>query len=298
MTPMTPVTTMPPDDALVALAERSLARPADTAARALAARLAGRRGVTAVLFYGARLREPDRPGLIDLYVLTACDAHWHGPGLGALANRLLPPTVVHVRPPGLEVAGKVAVISRRAFRSRMRRTSWDTTLWARFAQPAALLYARDAETARSVAEAVAEGWRTAAWWADRLSEGGDRWQALFAATYGAELRPEGAARPDAIAAADPQLRAAMDELLPPETVTQAEAEATRRAWTRRRAAGRVLNAARLMKAAVTFRGGAAYAIAKLERHAGPEALSAWERRAPWAAAPFVLWRLLRARRRH
>ncbi|HKK35316.1 MAG TPA: hypothetical protein VJ994_03405 [Paracoccaceae bacterium] len=287
----------PPDPRLTALAERSLARPADAAARALAARLASRPGAAAVLFYGARLRAPDRPGLIDLYVLTTGDADWHGPGLGALANRLLPPTVLHERPGDLDAAAKVAVIRLDAFRSRMRRDSWDATLWARFAQPAALLEAKDAATAQAVAEAVAEGWRTAAWWADRLPHDGDRWRGLFAATYGAELRPEGAARPGDVAAADPGLRAEIDRLLPPATPTAAETAAARRAWARRRAAGRALNALRLVKAAFTFRGGAAYAISKLERHAGPEALSPWERRAPWAAAPVVLWRLLRGRGR-
>lgn len=284
-----------PPEALVALAARSLDRPADSVARALAARLAARPGAAGVLFYGARLREPDRPGLIDLYVLTTGDADWHGPGLGALANRLLPPTVLHERHETLDAAAKVAVMRLDSFRSRMRRDSWDATLWARFAQPAALLNARDAGTARAVAEAVAEGWRTAAWWADRLSDDEDRWRGLFAATYAAELRPEGTARPGAVAAADPLLRVEIDALLPPGRVSEADAAAARRAWARRRAAGRALNAARLVKAAVTFRGGAAYAIAKIERHAGPEALSPWARRVPWLAAPVVLWRLLRRR---
>ena len=196
--------------------------------------------------------------------------------------------------PVAAVAGaKVAVMRLAAFRHRMRRDGWDTTVWARFAQPAALLYARDEAARAAVVEAIATGWRTAAHWADRLADGPDRWAGLFAATYAAELRPEGARRPSAIAGAAPDLYAGVDRLLPPESVSEVEKRAARRAWRHRCRAGRALNALRLVKAASTFRGGAAYALAKIERHAGPDALSPWEKRLPWLAAPGVLLRLLR-----
>jgi hypothetical protein len=180
-----------------------------------------------------------------------------------------------------------------AFRHRMRRESWDTTLWARFAQPAALPYARDDAARAAVAGAIATGWRTAAWWADRLSDGPERWAGLFAQTYRAELRPESAARSGSITAASPELYSEIDRLLPPEVPSTEERAAAHRDWRRRQRVGRALNAARLVKAAMTFRGGAAYALDKLERHAGPKALSPWEKRLPWLAAPLVLLRLLR-----
>ena len=153
------------------LVSQQLDRAVDAQARAIADHLAARPGVVAVLFYGNRLRDPATPGLLDFYVLTERDRTWRGAGPGALANRLLPPNVYHVRLAWPAVAAKVAVMRLAAFRARMRRQSWDTTLWARFAQPAALLYARDAEARRAVVDAVATAWRTAAWWADRLSEG-------------------------------------------------------------------------------------------------------------------------------
>lgn len=196
------------------------------------------------------------------------------------------------RPSEAPVAAKVAVLRMAAFRHRMRRGSRDTTLWARFAQPSALVYARDEAAREATVAAVAEAWQTAAWWADRLADGPDRWTALFAATYGAELRPEGTARPRSVTAAAPELYAEIDRLLPPQPVTEAERLAARRAWSARRRIGRVLNAARLVKAAMTFRGGAAYVLDKIQRHAGPEALRPWERRLPWLAAPGVLLRLL------
>lgn len=326
-------------DPLAAFVAQALDRPVPPAIAELARQITARPGVAAVLFYGNMLRDAQAGGLADLYVLTDSDRTWRGAGPAALANRLLPPNVYHLRlppPPAVipanagvhgAVAGdprlrgddkgwmagdprlhgddareasapgaagaKVAVIRLAAFRHRMRRDSRDTTLWARFAQPAALVHARDAAARAAVVEAVAEAWRTAAWWADRLADGPDRWAGLFAHTYMAELRPEGAGRPGAIAAAAPALYAEIDRLLPPRPPPEAERQAARRDWRRRARVGRALNAARLVKAAATFRGGAAYALAKIERHAGPDALSPWERRLPWLAAPVVLLRLLR-----
>lgn len=284
-------TRRPGPDPLSAFVECSLDRRAAPGIRRLAGEIAGRPGVAAVLFYGNMARDPAAAGLVDLYVLTDHDRAWAGIGLAAAGNRLLPPNVYHL---ALEdVAAKVAVIRLAAFQQRMRRDSWDTTLWARFAQPAALLHARDDAARAAVVGAVAQAWRTAAWWADRLAPGEDRWAGLFAATYGAELRPEGAGRPGAIAAAAPDLYAGIDALLPRMHLPQVDKDAARRAWARRRRAGLALNTARLLKAATTFRGGTAYALSKIERHAGPAALRPWQRRLPWLAAPLVLLRLLR-----
>ncbi len=344
-------------DGLPALIARMLDRPVPPEIAALARQVAARPGVAAVLFYGNMLRDPAAGGLADLYALTDSDRAWHGAGPGAVANRLLPPNVYHVRLDpdpshatsrpvsgrrerpaatvedaefeqdkdgsvadaparpedrdgtrdlpvrprhggGAAAAGpvadgaKLAVMRLAAFRHRMRRDSWDTTLWARFAQPAALLYARDEAARAAVVDALATAWRTAAHWADRLSDGPERWAGLFAATYAAELRPEGAGRPSTIGEAAPGLYAEIDRLLPREQVSEAQRRAARRAWRRRCRTGRALNAARLVKAAATFRGGAAYALSKIERHAGPKALSPWEKRLPWLAAPVVLLRLL------
>jgi len=279
--------------ALRAAVAASLSRDVDPAVRGLARHLAARPAVAAVLFYGNRLRAPEAHGLADLYVLTEGDAAYHGMGLAALGNRLLPPNVYHVDPPGA-AAGKVAVMRLAAFRARMRPSSWDTTLWARFAQPAALLHARDEASRAEVAAALAEAWQTAAFWADRLAADGDRWTALFTATYGAELRVEGGARPADIRAAAPGFYARIDALLPQRPCDGADRRRAGRAWRRRQRLGRGLNALRLAKAAFTFRGGRGYLISKIERHAGP--LPAWQRRALWLAAPAIILRLVFRRR--
>lgn len=285
-------------DALEDAVQNSLAGEVAPAVARCGAELAARPGVVAVLFYGNRLRAPQDGGLIDLYALTGSDHAFHGPGVGALANRVLPPTVLHLPAEADRPGAKVAVMTLAAFAARMRRESRDTTLWARFVQPARLLHARDAEVRAEVLRAIAEGWRTAAWWADRLAEDTPRWRALFAATYEAELRVEATDRAGAVVAAAPGHYAMLDRLLPPALPgPEARAEA-RRLWPRRVRAGRALNALRLVKAAATFRGGPAYARAKILRHAGTETLTPLARRAPWRAAALVLWRRLRRRGPH
>ncbi|HYD45199.1 MAG TPA: hypothetical protein VEA79_08045, partial [Phenylobacterium sp.] len=69
-------------------------------------------------------------------------------------------------------------------------------------------------------------------------------------------------------------------------------------WSLRQALGKPLNVARLIKAAFTFDGAARYAAWKIERHTGVDIeLTPWRERHPILAAPGVLWRVARARRR-
>ncbi len=262
--------------------------------------LASHRGVVAVLFYGNVLRDTEAIGLIDYYVLTESDSAYHGYGLGALINRLLPPNVYHEAFD--DRRAKVAAMSLSAFAHRMRRDSWDTTLWTRFSQPTRLIYVKEA--ARDVVySAIAEGWRTAAFWADALiaaehQRATSRWAALFTQTYNVELRPEGGRdRASRIVETSPDLFNQIDSVLPVERLSPEVMRNIFRGWRWRRAVGKPLNILRLLKAAITFRGGADYALSKLERHTnGQLVLKPWERRYPWLAAPWILVRLLKFRR--
>ena len=283
------------------LVEAAAARPLDGAAAAMATHLAARTGVAAVIFYGNLLRDAGGGGLLDFYVLTESDRAWHGRGVSALANCLLPPNVYHEELRG-GVHAKVAVMSLRAFRARMRPDAWDTTLWARFSQPVVLAWARDEAARADVIGALTAGAETAAWWAARFAPDGadwrETWGALYARTYAAELRVEGTTRSAAILDANAGHFAALYHALRGANApTPAERQAAEAMWRRRRVLGKLLNVARLTKAAATFRGGLAYAISKVERHSGrPVELSWWQQRWPRLAAPFVFLRLLRERR--
>lgn len=278
--------------------------------RRAADEIAARHGATvaAVLFYGSGLRDDDPDAIIDLYVLVD-DYRAFFPRLApALFNRLLPPNVLFLPSNGANAGFKVAVISRRQFRARLAPTSRDTTLWARFCQPVAVAYARDAEARDWIVASLAEAAATAIHWAVRLGpdqgSAADYWAALFRHTYAAEMRVEGGGRAKTIAdfAADryAALIAASGELAAAgpgdlrRTISATEAARARATWARRRSLGKTLNVARLAKALFTFDGGIDYILWKLERHSGQRvALTPWQRRHPLLAAPFVLAALRR-----
>ncbi|HVJ00109.1 MAG TPA: hypothetical protein VM657_13695 [Sphingomonas sp.] len=295
-------------DALVARELDVGAPPSvSAAARVLAEALGG----VAVLFYGSVLRTGDLSGVVDFYVLTERAA---GGRVRRLANRWLWPEVsYHEIPVGGEtIRAKVATMPLDTFARAATGATLDTTIWARFVQPSALVWARDDAVAARVRGVVASAAVTAAGFAAMLgpSEGTPRdfWKALFAETYRTEFRVEKKGRENQILAFDP---ARFDALLPaawdageiafetrdgaltPQLAPERR-RALKRAWKARRRMGKPLNFARLLKAAFTFDGAARYALWKIERHTGLAiALTPWRERHPILAAPGVLWRVWR-----
>jgi hypothetical protein len=280
-------------------------------AQALAARFDT---AAAVLFYGSILRTGDLDGVLDFYVLThAAPAGWRG-----LATRLLWPDVGYyeAQHDGVTLRAKVASMTLTQFERAVTGEGLDTTIWARFVQPSALLWTDAPATTQAVRKAVAQAARTAAQFAAALgpAEGtpADYWTALFRQTYAAEFRVERGGREQSILAFDPTrwdglLRDAWSDLklldAPAANVLRpglplGERRRVEAAWRLRRRMGKALNIARLVKAAFTFAGGARYAAWKIERHTGVKVpLSPWRERHPILAAPGVLWSLRKARRR-
>ncbi|KAA5604069.1 hypothetical protein F1188_17930 [Roseospira marina] len=292
-----------------------LTQPVMPEARALADAIVARHGasVAAVLFYGSCLRTQDTSGILDLYVLTDDLRAYHGRVLPAVLNRIVPPTVAYLEVPGATgtIRAKVAVMGTAAFARAVQGGRLDTTLWARFCQPSALLYARDTQARAAVVAAVSDAVITASRWAIWLGPPkgwpADYWTTLFQHTYRAELRAEGADRsalvygwaaerydrllPLALTRAGIPVTTAPDGRMIPHGVDR---DAARRAWARRQRVGKLLNMVRLTKAVFTFEHGADYILWKLERHNGrPVPVSDWERRHPILAAPRVLLRLSR-----
>jgi hypothetical protein len=297
------------DDPLMRLidAELGLSQPPVIArlARQLAERAAGR--AAAVLFYGSALRDGTLDGILDFYVLVDRVGAWPGSRLAAIANFMLPPNVGYFEDcvDGQSVRAKYAVMSLDQFRRGMSERRIDTTLWARFVQPCACVWARGADDLHAVADALRLATITAAKWAAALGpehgEAVDYWRALFARTYDAELRVEGSARgadlvardtvrhvrllPAAWHAAGVPFDATADGRLHPKLTPPARAAADRR-WARRRQLGRALNMLRLIKAAFTFDGAIDYVAWKVERHSGVRLeIRPWQRRHPLLAAP-------------
>lgn len=275
----------------------------------------GHGAATAVLFYGSNLRSGALDGVLDYYVLVDSLRGWYQRALPAAANRLLPPNILYFERDheGRTLRAKVAVLRDDQFHAAMAADGLDTTMWARYSQPAALAWVRDDASRAQAAAAVTEAVISAADWAARLGpERGraeDYWEALFRRTYGAELRVEKASRAQAITAwAEDRyarllplawralglaFRIHRDGRLEP-AITAALRAKAEAGWTRRHRLGKPLNFVRLMKSAYTFEGGVDYVLWKIERHSGVKLeLTPWQRRHPILASPLVLRELRR-----
>ncbi len=287
--------------------------PVGDAVRRMARDLVHRHGdtVTAILFHGSCLRDEGGRGILDLYVLVDDYRAFHRHPVTALANAVLPPSVGFVADVGGAFQGaKVTVISRDQFAARVTADSLDTTVWARFCQPVALVHCRNAGVADWVAQTLSQAAATAVHWAVHLgpAEGRaeDFWTTLFRQTYDVELRVEGPSRAGQLYGFAPaRFDATFAALAPAEVdrlpdgqyrvhLAESRRRQARARWRRRRIAGKILNVVRLTKALFTFDGGVDYIVGKLERHSGQRvALEPWQRRHPLLAAPGLLWSLYR-----
>lgn len=299
-------------DALGAAVEAMLGRAVDPDFAELARQIADICQADAVLFYGSSFRTGDREGVADFYALSdgprKTGGAWRWPGV----------SYHEIAIGGTVLRAKVAAMTHGDFARAAAGRSMDTTVWARFAQPVRLPYARDAAATSRVAESVADSIVTATRFAAALGPprgtAEEYWLALFRATYEAEFRVEKQSRATKLLAAEP---AHFDTMLPlawrrlgllgdddagggelvPRLAPPQRARWLRE-WRRRRRVGKPLNVARLVRAAFTFDGAARYGLWKIERHTGVHIpVTPFRERHPVLAAPAVLWRLWREGRR-
>lgn len=293
---------------LSSLVAEELARPVDPRVSAMAAALAGQYpgAARAVLFYGSCLRQQQLEGLmLDFYLIVSDYRAAYGKRWLATANHLLPPNVFPFAQE--ELAAKYAVLSEEDFERLNRPEADNVSVWARFAQPARLVWCAD-EAARlravkSVARAAPTLFSLAAPAAQRDSKTSDDlhiWRTGFALTYNAELRAERTDRSGSVVDADPEryrrftaMALAAAGLDPLPVYGPAEMTANARLWRKLQRRGKRLTLLRLAKASFTFAGGIDYLAWKINRHAGTDIrLKPWQRRWPLAGAVSLLPRLL------
>jgi hypothetical protein len=294
---------------MAALADRiseRLAAPVDPAVAEFAAALAQDAGARAVLFYGSNLRTRSLDGVLDFYILLP----------GEQREKIWPRVSYHERPHGDgTLRAKVATMALSTFAQAAAGALRDTTIWARFVQPSALVWQADDAAREAVVEAICSAAQTAGRLAAALGpESGQAenyWRALFQATYKAEFRVEKAGRENDILSVNADhfagllplaLEAAGVEcfqqgaLLTPQLSPDERREIIRW-WQRRARWGKPLNFIRLLKASTTFEGAARYAAWKIERHTGmPVEVTPFREKYPVLAAPSVLYSLWRHRR--
>jgi hypothetical protein len=291
-----------------------LAVPALAQVEAFAAHIAAQypRAARAPLFYGSCLRTEQLQGqMLDFYLIVSDYDATYGKGWLAKWNRRLPPNVFPFEHDGL--VAKVAVLSEADFHDLNRAQASAVSVWARFAQPARLVWAADDEARKTAALAISGA-------APTLLNGAlahmghdddvlDLWELGFSLTYGAELRAERSDRPASVVEFDPERYRAFGKaallhtpianerredgkvhlLADPEGRILAE----KKRWPGLRRRGKLLTVARLGKAAFTYAGGIDYLAWKINRHAGTKIeIKPWQRKWPLVAALFLVPKLL------
>ncbi|MGH8763529.1 MAG: hypothetical protein ACREUR_09920 [Nitrosospira sp.] len=274
----------------------------------------------AVLLYGSCLRSHDLgDGVVDFYAIVNSYSNAYPERYLGYLNAWLAPNVFYLEVSAQEnkqekkFRAKYAVVSVADFEQGTRRW-FHPYLWARFAQPSRLLYARDEIIRKRIYNALAHAVVTflktslpmlnssvvnvEAIWVNGLTQ-----------TYAAELRPERATRAQQLAQinlhdytrlteyAAPAL-VGMLEMLPDGRyrclIDAADSRRARWRWRLRRWQGTVLSVLRLTKAAFTFSDSISYAAWKIERHTGVRVeVTPMLRRHPVLWGVKVSWQLLR-----
>jgi hypothetical protein len=285
--------------------ESAMLPPPAVVAVAEAARQRHGTGIVAILFYGSCLREQDDQGkLVDLYLLADRYRNVHRSRWMQLLNRVLPPNVYYIETAFEDrvIRAKYAIVKLSQFEKLVSRRTFEPYFWARFAQPTGVLWARSEAVRRRIVAALAEAARTTIGeirplLADRVDPE-QLWVRAFRETYATELRAEKPGRAAALFRTSGQrYREITDALLRQESAPISDSARRRTSWRwrRRRVAGKLLSALRLLKAALTFDDGASYLVWKIQRHSGVRVeLSPWQQRHPILASGALFWRVYRA----
>ena len=273
--------------------------------------------VEAIIFYGSCLhRGQELEGLVDLYVLVDSYRHFYPRMIPAIFNKLVPPNVFYMEWTFQDqtLRAKYAVVSVADFQRGTSTRWYHSYLWARFAQPAALLYARDERATERVIQCLTQAVVT---FARRVIPylpshftTRDLWIEGLRLSYRAELRSEKPHRAvalyekstgylekltrEAVSALPYPVDAATESDIYHSRIPARKRQLNRLSWTFRQLQGKLLSVLRLLKAVFTFQGGFNYILWKIERHSGVSVdVSPFARRHPLLAGWGVIWRLYR-----
>ncbi len=272
--------------------------------------------VAAVIFYGSCLRTGElEDKVLDFYVLVDNYINAYGMGWQAFANSAVPPNVFYLETPGgdFTLRTKYAVLSITDFKYGCG-PSFNSSIWARFAQPCQLVWCRDQEVQELVVLGLSDAVTTLV--SETVPLMPDTftpeklWSRAFSETYKVELRSEKEGKGHAIyneyadryngltiAAIERggvPVRACDQDITLSVALPTGTRWRTGLAWILRRVQGKSLSLIRLIKASTTFDGGIDYLAWKISRHSGVQiTVSPWQRRHPVIAGLLMFWRLRR-----
>jgi hypothetical protein len=329
--------TRDPRAELAALMENEHRQPVAGGVHILCDEIRRRHGdaVCAIFFYGSCLRRASlEGGVLDFYAVVDSYRAAYRSRFLRVSNAMLPPNVYYVdlvapaaapsAGPAGEGAGggslrmKYNIISQADFSAGCRPESLHPIIWARFCQPAAVVYARDEAVRTLLAGDCAEAAVTmisrmlALHPEARTTE--SLWQSAFGTTYTTEMRvespetirtvydaaPERYARVAALAVDVLARRGLVQGRVEGDRLQVRMAEPARQAivssWRRKLPFAKGLYAVRLIKSAMTFGDWLPYALWKLTRHSGVVVkLTDRQRRHPFLLGWPVILRLMRDR---
>ena len=273
--------------------------------------------VAAIVFYGSCLRDQSvEDKVIDFYVLVEHYHDIHKSWIMRAANALLPPNVYFLEvPDGVStIRIKYAVYTLNAFDRGASQQTLQSTIWARFAQPCILLYARSITVEERIVSTLVKSIETLMKLTTPLMPetftSKDLWVRAFQESYRSELRAERLDRPTQL---HNHFERRYEELSKHCLIRTEQRESEPQSPTRyqnstgrwvgaltrmrcvvRRFCGKFLTILRLIKAAFTFDGGLGYILWKIETHSTVRVRpTPWQERHPVLAAPVLAWRLYR-----
>ena len=268
--------------------------------------------VVGIFFYGSCLHTGKiKDRVLDFYVIVDEYQNAYNKSWLRVANRLCPPNAFYheMEIDGQLMRSKYAVISQKDFIKRCGMRPLNSSIWARFCQPATLLHARDDATKNKLMTALAVACETAVCSVlplySYVPTSMELWAEVFRRTYGAELRSERVQKSVEIYIMDQERYDTVTDLVfkkhgidPAKTIYKQPPRLpilmAQFHWWLRRVNGKVVSFMRLMKASITFDGGIDYLAWKIKRHSGVDLeVKPWMRRHPMIAGLVSFWRMKR-----
>ncbi|QCE33863.1 hypothetical protein FAI40_00065 [Acetobacteraceae bacterium] len=249
-----------------------------------------------IIFYGSQISKLDPDGLMDFYLILESLKDFQQNKLLFLGNIFLPPNIYFMKHGNSRA--KVACMTLAQLQKRTQVKSLDTTIWARFSQPVYLAWVRDERSEHLLNSQICNSIYTASLWSAALGKTcgkvDDYLRDLYTNTFKTEIRVESK---DRISSLIERNIKRYQEYLPiawkdcslpfeqKNDVFYPRIDSQRNLFLRRwriiRLWGKIQNALRLLKAGMSFNGGADYIRWKVRRHTGISIkLSAYERKYP------------------
>ena len=268
----------------------------------LSAAIRQRGNPSCILFYGSGLwKKPDNDTIYDFYVLVDQLRDFEKRKFSKFLGAIIPPNVYYmeVKDGDKVLRCKYALIRTDHFIKSAVGKTFTPQIWARFAQPARIIYSCDGTTTVKInnclAQSVIHFHRITLPLTPSNANSREIWLRGLKETYKAELRSERLERTQTLFNANAESFIRRSELVTPllQNIKRGSKYASILSQIKR-PFQKTIAFIRLMKATATFEGSVDYALYKIERQSGIRLEATdFQRRYPLIAAWPLLWKFWR-----